>query len=73
MIKKDISEELWREYDFGGRIYRIDNPQVLYFKVGGSTHRIEDKEGIVHCVPAPGFNGCVLRWLTKEDSDSVLF
>jgi len=54
--------EDWREYDFGGRVYRIDNPVSVEFRVGGSTHRVVDQDGIAHCVPAPGFEGCVLRW-----------
>lgn len=60
MIKKDISDEEWREYDFGGRVYRIEDPRDLY--VGNSTHRVVDAKGVAHCVPAPGKSGCVLRW-----------
>ena len=55
-------EEEWREYDFSGRIYKIDKPMIVEFREGGSTHRVTDAEGIVHCVPAPGTDGCVLRW-----------
>ena len=64
----DLSEinvagvEEWREYDFNNRVYRIENPQSIHYRQGGSTHRVIDAEGIVHCVPAPGVNGCVLRW-----------
>lgn len=64
----DLSEinvagvEEWREYDFLGRVYRIDKPQTVHYRQGGSTHRVTDAAGIVHCVPAPGHNGCVLRW-----------
>ena len=54
--------EEWREYDFGGRIYRIDHPQRVQFRSGGETHRVTDADGVVHCLPAPGMNGCVLRW-----------
>lgn len=54
--------ETWREYDFCGRVYRIEKPAVVEFRVGGETHRVTDSTGIVHCVPAPGVNGCVLRW-----------
>lgn len=57
---KDISTELWREYDFDGRVYRIDSPKQLY--IGIETHRVVDANGITHCVPAPGKNGAVLRW-----------
>jgi hypothetical protein len=54
--------EDWREYDFGGRIYRIDQPVSVEFRYGSTTHRVTAPDGIVHCVPAPGVNGCVLRW-----------
>jgi hypothetical protein len=54
--------EAWREYDFGGRVYRIADPVSVEFRVGSTTHRVTDSAGIVHCVPAPGELGCVLRW-----------
>jgi len=53
--------EDYREYDFGGRVYRIDNPKRVV--VGKTTHRVVGDDGVVHCVPAPGYNGCVLRWV----------
>ena len=62
MQERDIKNEPWREYDFGGRVYRINDPRKLFFRTGGTTHRVLDKNGIVHCVPAPGHFGCVLRW-----------
>lgn len=36
MEPKDISNEAWREYDFGGRVYRINAPQQLFMR-GVST------------------------------------
>lgn len=54
--------EEWREYDFDGRVYRIENPASVEFREGSTTHRVTDAAGIVHCVPAPGQQGCVLRW-----------
>jgi hypothetical protein len=63
LIKIDIrGAEEWREYDFGGRIYRIDQPASVEFRAGGDTHRVTGCDGVVHCVPAPGVRGCVLRW-----------
>jgi hypothetical protein len=75
LIEKDLipTAELWREYDFGGRVYRIDNPVTLVYSRGGSTHRVVDSRGVVHCVPAPGFNGCVLRWAKPVDHKPVDF
>lgn len=68
---KDISAEQWREYDFDGRVYRIVAPRGLV--IGVRTHRVIDSSGVVHCVPAPGFQGCVLRWLPKNADDPVQF
>jgi hypothetical protein len=76
-----LTEELWREYDFSfngaTRTYRIDNPVKLFLrKTGndsGTTHRVLDSEGIVHCVPAPGVWGCVLRWQNKDPNKPVTF
>ncbi|MDF3208402.1 MULTISPECIES: hypothetical protein [Mesorhizobium] len=63
LLKLDVAGvEDWREYDFGGRVYRIESPKTVQFRPGGETHRVTDSVGVVHCVPAPGVNGCVLRW-----------
>ena len=69
----DISAELWREYDFGGRVYRIENPKTLFYRQGGSTHRVVTADGIVHCLPAPGVEGCVLRWENRDPNNPVQF
>lgn len=69
----DITDELYREYDFSGRIYRINNPQTLYIREGGTTHRVVDSEGVVHCIPTVGERGTVLRWKTKDITTPVLF
>ena len=58
-ISLDGVEE-WREYDFDGRVYRIDRPVKVY--LGTTSHRVVGSDGVVHCVPAPGLQGCVLRW-----------
>jgi len=73
MELKSLADEQWREYDFDGRdsVYRIHNPQSL--AVGATTHRVIDDEGIVHCIPAPGFRGCVLRWKPRKGANPVAF
>lgn len=86
--KYDLTHELWREYDMlvltgkqdekGNlesihRVYRIDEPQSLLLYPGSSTHRVIDKEGVAHCLPAPGFNGCVLRWKNEKDDPPARF
>ncbi len=73
MQEYDISTEEWREYDFGGRVYRINNPKRLFIREGGTTHRVVDSEDIVHCPPAPGFKGCVLRWQNFDKEEPVNF
>lgn len=72
----DISTEAWREYEWPARAmfpYRIENPVTLWIKPGGTTHRVLDAEGIVHCVPSVGVNGCVLRWVNKDVNNPVNF
>lgn len=69
----DITAELYREYDFGGRVYRIDLPSKLYMRKGGTTHRVLDSAGVVHCVPIPGEQGCALRWKNKDGYPPVQF
>jgi len=56
--------EEWREYEFDGRPtpYRIHSPISVEFRADSTTHRVTDSAGIVHCIPAPGHHGCVLRW-----------
>jgi len=75
LYKGDLSDEEWREYDWYydeedpvkiSRQYRIDDPVFVYWRDGGTTHRVVDKEGIAHCVPVPGRMGCVLRWKNKS-------
>jgi hypothetical protein len=82
LIQHDISDEEWREYDFifnDGhsdavvRVYHIDNPKTLFMRKNGSTHRVLDEGGVVHCIPAPGRYNCVLRWKTKVGADPVKF
>lgn len=70
MTKQDVSSEKWREYVFGDRTYRIDKPVSVW--VGTTCHRVWDGR-IVHCVPAPGVNGCVLRWEPSDPSQPVQF
>lgn len=73
LIKQELLTEEYREYDFGGRVYRIDHPQCFYYRAGGSTHRVVDSDGVVHCVPSPGHNGCVLRWKNTDVTVPVNF
>ena len=73
LIKSSLKCEKWREYDFGGRTYRINSPRALYTRSGGTTHRVVDAAGMVHCVPAPGMSGCVLRWQNRAGQPAVNF
>ena len=71
-IVKDSSLELWREYEHGGVIFRIDNPICMIIRKGGTTHRIIDDKNVSHCHPIPG-NGCALRWFNGENKSPVQF
>ena len=73
MKESDLTVEEWREYDYGGRVYRIEWPVKLYLREGGKTHRVLDKDGVIHCMPAPGEQGCVLRWKSKDPNKPVEF
>ena len=73
MKRHDLTVEVWREYDFGDRVYRIDDPVELITRENGTTHRVVTGDGIVHCVPAPGINGCVLRWKSRDEDKPVAF
>ena len=73
MTERDLRHEKWREYHFGATTYKIDNPQTLFFREGGTTHRVLTLDGVVHCVPAPGCCGCVLRWMPVDPSKPVEF
>lgn len=72
---KDLTVETYREYVFlpGGETYRVDNPVALYYREGGTTHRVVDAAGVVHCVPY-GIGQCVvLRWKNRDANDPVTF
>ncbi len=75
LVKNDVRTEKYREYDIPGRKepYRINDPVDLYFRSGGTTHRVVDSNGVAHCLPAPGVAGCVLRWENKDKSVPVNF
>lgn len=73
LTEYDLRSEIWREYDFGGRVYHIKKPIRLYISEGGTTHRVVDSCGTVHCCPAPGHMGCVLRWCPKDINNPVQF
>jgi hypothetical protein len=68
---KDLSKELWREYQFGAVTYRIVAPVRLW--TGKTTHRVLDADGVVHCVPAVGEYNCVLRWQPRNAAEPVQF
>lgn len=79
MIEGDLTDEEYREYQFlnaGGLdiTYRIYSPKTLYTRVGGTTHRVLDSDGIVHCVPAVGTTAqVVLRWKPRAGTKPVAF
>jgi hypothetical protein len=83
LIVSDISHEEWREYTFpvivNGTVlkekvsYIIDCPVLLFIRPGGTTHRVVDKFGVAHCMPAPGQFGCSLTWKNPDGEKPVNF
>jgi hypothetical protein len=69
----DLDDYEYRDYDFEGRVYRIDKPVAFFWAPGHTTHRVLDANGVVHIVPAPGERGCVLRYRKTEGHDPVKF
>lgn len=74
----DLSDEAYREYEMGpvaARFtYRIDNPKQLFYRLGGTTHRVVDAAGLTHCVPAPVEGGTtILRWQGRSAETAVSF
>jgi len=74
-LVKPIYWEEYREYEWVDqlgriRVYRITSPVLVVIRktslvVSGTTgnyHRVVDSNMVTHCVPAPGYFGCVLRW-----------
>jgi hypothetical protein len=73
-ITADISDELYREVVRpDGTVYRINNPKTLIIRKGGSTHRVVDADGLVHCYAAPESGVTILRWKAREGLDPVKF
>ncbi|MFA5376523.1 MAG: hypothetical protein WC455_12325 [Dehalococcoidia bacterium] len=69
---RDISHEVWREYEHGGVVFRINCPIALIIRKGGTTHRVVDVANVSHCHPQPG-NGCALRWFNGDQVNPVKF
>lgn len=75
----DISKELYRTYKWidpisGNMIeHRINKPITLFYASGHTTHRVVDSVGIVHCIPAVGYFGCVLYWENEDKTKPVNF
>lgn len=76
--RQSLRDEAFREYEFGptaNRVtYRIENPRTLITRPGGTTHRVVDAKGTVHCIPAPSPEaGVVLRWKARRGRAAVAF
>ena len=63
-----LTDEEWRAYTWkdpmtGQEVtWEISHPQALYYRKGGSTHRVVNEKGETFVLPAPGYYGCVLSW-----------
>lgn len=70
-ITADISDEEYRTIVTKEQTYKIENPVTLIFRKGGSTHRVVDANGLVHCYPAPETGKSILQWKAKEGKSPV--
>lgn len=68
-----LKAEKVRIYDFEGRVYEIHNPVTLFLAPNAKFHRILDKNGMMHLCPAPGTNGCVIKWIPRNKNKPVQF
>lgn len=72
-LRDDLLNEVWREYEFGPLgariIYLITEPLELARL--GDFHAVLDKQGVVHVLPVPGVDGCVIRIRPKNDGEIV--
>lgn len=74
LIERDISAEEWREVIMGIEPpYRILSPKTLITRPGGSTHRVVDSNGVVHCYPAPETGKSIVRWKPRDAENPVQF
>lgn len=71
--RHELPDYRWREYDFEGRVYRIEKPVALCTTPNGTTHRVEDADGIMHIVPAVGHFGCVVRYAKTDGAPKTTF
>lgn len=72
-IKADLSDEAWREVQTHLGTYRIEEPITLVIRKGGSTHRVIDANGVVHCYASPETGKSIIRWKNKEGKVPVQF
>ena len=73
LVSLETANEVYREYDFSGRVYRIERPTSVEYRMDGTTHRVftldpESNKEVMHVVPAPGYFGCVVRVLYQPDN-----
>lgn len=66
MLEQDLSFAEYYEYDFQDRVYRIDKPVKVFIDKATGTHKVLDKDNVVHVVPSPGSSGCVLKFKATD-------
>lgn len=72
-VTADVSDESWREVDTSLGTYRIENPVTLVIRKGGSTHRVVDSSGVVHCYAAPETGKSIIRWKARGRKAPLTF
>lgn len=75
LFRDDLLNEVWREYEFGPQdarvIYSISEPVELARYPTGTLHAVLDRQGVIHILPAPGVDGCVVRVKLNNQNEAV--
>ena len=77
LVTKDIQGSPWREYrwpvDGKEQCVRINSPQKLIYRPGGTTHRVVDAADEVYIVPAVGYFGCYIVYSPADPKTPARF
>jgi hypothetical protein len=70
----DLTGERSREYVLSdGSCYTIQNPVALITREGGTTHRVVDQNGKVHCIPFGKGQPTIVTWVPRDLTKPVAF
>ena len=68
----NISDETVRTYyTMGVKVHEIVDPIAVYIRPGGTTHRVVDSTGLVHCVAFPNMGRTTFTWRNHDQTTPV--